>query len=155
MPLVAALAALAAGCGPPPEPPGTPDPPSPRSTAPTGPGRSVAPTGAGIPVTPTGGFSEQVATDCAGQPDAGAVLAVLASEELLGQGADAEVTEGPLCAGTWQYAVVTVPELDPLQVVTRGEPDALELVTAGTDVCSVEVRIQAPPGIRTAASCVG
>jgi hypothetical protein len=63
------------------------------------------------------------------------------------------VDTGPLCAGTWQYTVVLVPNREPLAVVTRGRPGALELVTAGTNVCSIPVRTEAPIGIRTAATC--
>ncbi|MPZ27393.1 MAG: hypothetical protein GEV12_13520 [Micromonosporaceae bacterium] len=149
-------ALLLAGCGP---PPGLDDDPR-------GPAGSGAPTtGASSPafppntaIGPSGGPglspAEGAATDCAGQPDGEEVLDLLRDEEVLGTGAEAEVVEGPLCADTWQYAVVNVPDLDPLQVVTRGEDGDLELVTAGTDVCTVEVRIQAPPGIRDAASCV-
>jgi hypothetical protein len=95
-----------------------------------------------------------VAIDCGGQPDQAELLDLLRTEGMLSGDAEAEVVTGPLCAGGWQYSVVRVPDLDPLQVVTRGEPGDLALVTAGTDVCTVEVRIQAPPGIRDAAACV-
>jgi hypothetical protein len=64
------------------------------------------------------------------------------------------VTEGPLCAGTWQYTKVSRPDAEPIDVVTRGAADALALVTAGTDACtSGEVRAAAPPGIRSALGC--
>jgi hypothetical protein len=154
-PLLAAwlVVAVLAGCGPPPEPPENPGPPPPPPTAatsaPTFPGQ---PPGTG-PGFPTGGFGDQFATDCNGQPSGDAVLALLVAEDLLGAGTDANFVTGPLCAGDWQYAVVSVPDLDPLQVVTSGDPDELELVAAGTDVCTPEVRIQAPPGIRSAAAC--
>jgi len=46
-----------------------------------------------------------------------------------------------------------VPNQDPLQVITRGLPTSLQLVTAGTDVCSVSVRATAPAGIRTVTKC--
>ncbi|MFC7764406.1 hypothetical protein ACFQY4_45335 [Catellatospora bangladeshensis] len=59
----------------------------------------------------------------------------------------------PVCAGTWQYTVVSIPDREPLQVVTKGAPAVLEVVTAGTDICTIEVRNFAPPGIRIAASC--
>jgi hypothetical protein len=42
---------------------------------------------------------------------------------------------------------------EPLQVVTQGAPNALQLVTAGTEVCSVPVRTQAPSGILMVAHC--
>jgi hypothetical protein len=150
--LTAALL-LIAGCGPPPEPPDTPPPPPPTSF--TG---SPPPTFPGVPPTggtslPSGGLGEQFAIDCDGEPSGAEVIAVLRDEGVLDANVEAEVTDGPLCAGTWQYAVVSVPDLDPLQVVTQGEPDDLALVTAGTDVCTPEVRIQAPQGIRTAAAC--
>jgi hypothetical protein len=60
---------------------------------------------------------------------------------------------GPLCAGTWQYTVLTVTGREPLQVVSRGTPQALQLVSAGTDICSVELRAAAPPGILSVAHC--
>jgi hypothetical protein len=60
---------------------------------------------------------------------------------------------GPLCAGTWQYTVLAVTGREPLQVVTKGPASALVLVTAGTDVCSVPVRTEAPAGIVSAAHC--
>jgi hypothetical protein len=59
----------------------------------------------------------------------------------------------PLCAGSWQYTVITVAGREPLRVVTKGQPAALSLVTAGTNVCTVQVRAAAPVGIRTAAAC--
>jgi hypothetical protein len=153
--LVTALAlavVLAGGCDLPPELQPTPGPlPSPSPTAtpsPTPPPPTLEPT-----PTATPGFSEQIAVDCGAQVQDGDIFAVLRSAGLLPAGALATVSHGPLCAGTWQYAVVRVPDREPLQVVTRGAPGALALVTAGTDVCTVEVRIQAPPGIRTAAAC--
>jgi hypothetical protein len=147
---------LLAACGRPPEVGESPTPQSPPATAPAT--STVNPTapGTAIPtVGPSGspGFSEDFAQPCGGEPSDGELLALLRDEGLLDQGSGAEVAEGPLCAGDWQYAVVTVPDLDPLLVVTQGEPDNLELVTAGTDVCTPEVRIQAPPGIRSAAAC--
>lgn len=150
---LAAAAAVLAGCSPPPQPAETPGPLSPppggtTSPAPTIPGQLP---GTGPPFP--SGFGDQFATDCSGEPSAGELLAVLVAEDLLGDGNDAEIVNGPLCAGDWQYAVVSVPDLDPLQVVTSGEPGDLELIAAGTDVCTPEVRIQAPPGIRTAAAC--
>ena len=63
------------------------------------------------------------------------------------------VLKDPLCAGTWQYTIFAVPQKEPLQVVTRGTPGRLSLVTAGTNVCSITVRTYAPPGIRNAALC--
>jgi hypothetical protein len=147
---------LLAACGRPPEVVESPGPPAPPASVPaTGPVDPTAP-GTGIPtVHPTSspGFSEDFAQPCGGEPSEGQLLGLLRAEGLLEQGSGAEVAEGPLCAGSWQYTVVTVPDLDPLLVVSEGEPDDLELVTAGTDVCTPKVRIQAPPGIRAAAAC--
>lgn len=152
--LATATAVLLAGCGRPPEPPDSPVPPasaSPPSGAPTAPSPIVP----GSPRSPGATFGAEVAVGCGGQPDVGAVLAVLRDADELAPETNAEVIEGPLCAGSWQYAVVSVPDLDPLLVLTRGPPDALELVTAGTEVCSPEVEVTAPPGIREVAGCVG
>jgi hypothetical protein len=153
--LVPLAAVLLAGCGPPPDPP-DPDPPPPPPATPTGtvpvsPGPAFP--GGGGPGDTSPGFGENVAVGCADEPGDGELLDLLRGEDLLGANTDANVVDGPLCAGTWQYAVVSVPNRDPLRVVTRGEPDDLELVTAGTDVCIPEVRIQAPIGIRNAAGC--
>jgi len=59
---------------------------------------------------------------------------------------------GPLCAGTWQYTELQVPDREPVQVVTVTR-DSLKLVAVGTDVCTAEVKLQAPSGITTAAGC--
>lgn len=154
--LLCAGALLLAGCDRPPELTETPDPvPPPGSGSPSGspPAFPVPPSG--LPGgAPSGGFGEGIAVDCGGEPDQDELLNLLRAEGMLDSGDEPEVVTGPLCAGGWQYAVVTVPDLDPLQVVTRGEAGDLELVTAGTDVCSVEVRIQAPAGIQDAAACV-
>ncbi|MCM0676469.1 hypothetical protein NCC78_17510, partial [Micromonospora phytophila] len=61
------------------------------------------------------------------------------------------VRTGPLCAGEWHYTVLDVTGHEELQVVTRGRPGSPRLVTAGTDVCTIEVRAAGPPGIRTLA----
>jgi hypothetical protein len=148
------LIVVLAGCGPPPEPPATPGPLPPPATGTASPGPTFPgqPPGTG-PALPSGGFGDQIAVDCNGEPGDDELLSLLVAEDLLGAGSDAEVVNGPLCAGDWQYAVVSVPDLDPLQVVSSGEPGDLELVAAGTEVCTPEVRIQAPPGIRAAAAC--
>jgi hypothetical protein len=146
-------ALLLAGCGPPPQVEPTPEGPLP------GPGTPRAPTtpasgGPGpVPPAPTPGQDEAV--DCDGSPGEDEVLAVLREADLLDADVEASLLQGPLCAGEWQYAVVSVPDRDPLQVITSGPPDELALVTAGTEVCTVEVRVHAPRGIRAAASCVG
>ncbi|QSB14956.1 hypothetical protein JQS43_00735 [Natronosporangium hydrolyticum] len=149
---------LLAGCGEPPgldddaQPPPTAPPPPPPT--PTGPGWDDLTPPPELPGSPgDGGFPDEIALGCDGRPGPAALIELLQAEGLLAASDDAEVVEGPFCSGTWQYAVIAVPDRDPLQVVTQGEPDALELVTAGTDVCTVEVRIQAPAGIAGAAAC--
>ena len=73
------------------------------------------------------------------------------STELLPTGAQVTVRVAPRCAGTWQYTVVQIPNREPLQVITEGSPTSFSLVTAGTDVCVIPVRVGAPAGIRTLA----
>lgn len=151
--LALAGAATLAGCGAPPEltrPSGAPVP-SPSVTA--TPNSPTAPTTAPVSVTPsTPGFGEYTAVDCAGRPSGSQVIGFLRrTTRLLPSGARVTVATGPLCAGTWQYTVLQVPEQEPLQVVTNGPPGALKVVTTGTDVCNVTVRATAPAGIRTIA----
>lgn len=153
--MAAALTAALAGCGAPgglaPTPEGSlPAPPT------AGPPGSVSPTTGTATPAPGGstGTGDDTAVDCGGEPDVDSILALLRAETLLPEDADVTVREGPLCAADWQYTVIAVPDRDPLQVVTSGAPDDLTLVTAGTGVCTVEVRVQAPPGIRNVASCV-
>jgi hypothetical protein len=69
-------------------------------------------------------------------------------------GARLRLTDGPYCAGEWQYSAVGLvadPGAESLLVVTRGRPAALELIEAGGEVCSDRVRDGAPPGIRVRA----
>jgi hypothetical protein len=76
----------------------------------------------------------------------------------LSPGDDLEAGEGPFCAGGWQFFTVRLgsdPDSEPLQVVTRGKPDALTVVEAGADVCSEAVERDAPAGIRTRACGTG
>lgn len=154
VPLLAGL--LAAGCGTPPELTEqrrhVPPPPSSPTTDPTPPATAGPP---GLPPPPTvgPGFPEEIAMACAGRPSGEELVALLRAEGLLPSGAEAEVVDGPYCSGSWQYVVVGVPDRDPLHLVTEGEPGDLTLVTAGTDVCTVEVRLRAPTGIRGAAAC--
>ncbi len=98
-------------------------------------------------------FPEGYAVSCAGQPSAEQVVAVLKTRGLLRSADLATPRSGPLCAGAWQYTVLAVTGREPLQVVTKGPPGALVLVTAGTDVCSVPVRTEAPAGIVAVAHC--
>jgi hypothetical protein len=159
--LLGGLLGLAA-CGTPPElrerRGGTVPPPrsTPTASVPgatptaTPPARTQAPDPAG----PTG-FSESIAVPCAGRPSGQQVLSLLRNTGgPLPGGVRVTIRTGPLCAGTWQYSVVTVPGGEPLQVVTNGPPGDLNLITAGTDVCSVPVRATAPYGIR-AIACDG
>lgn len=156
-----AVAALAgsitlAGCGRPPEVVRSP-PPVPTRSAIARPtiGPPTRPTVAAG--TRTGGatpvFDEQTARPCAGFPASDRVVALLRRTGVIPGSGTVTVTTEPQCAGTWQYTVVAVPERDPLQVVTRGAPTALELVAAGTDVCTVDVRALAPAGIRAITRC--
>jgi hypothetical protein len=114
-----------------------------------------ATTSAVPPVLPatSSGFPGDYAVPCAGRPDLQAVLAVLRSARVLPDAAAATASTGPLCSGTWQYTAVDVSGAGLLQVVTRGEPGTLQLVAAGTDICTATVRSQAPAGIRTVARC--
>lgn len=151
----AALAALTltAGCGAPPQV--SPTPSGPVTGATTPPPRTPPPglpTGTGPSGTPPG---SQLPSSCDGDPGPEQVIDLLRAEGVLSADMEATVDEGPLCADGWQYTVVVVPDRDPLQVVTTGPADRLDLVTAGTDVCTIEVRVRAPAGIRTVASCVG
>jgi hypothetical protein len=102
--------------------------------------------------SPTG-FPESYAVTCNGKPGVDRVIALLKAKGVVGGSATVTAKEGPLCAGTWQYTVLNVTGQGPLQVVTQGPPTALKLVTYGTEVCSVEVRTQAPFGIRSQAQC--
>jgi hypothetical protein len=129
-------------------------PPSPRPSADVPTGFAPPPTAAPTSASPSPFFGESFAVSCAGRPSADQVIALLRrTPSLLPRGVRASVKSGPLCAGTWQYTVVDIPDRDELQVVTRGAPTALVLVTAGTDVCNVTVRVSAPAGIRTVAHC--
>lgn len=106
------------------------------------------------PGTPTPTFAEAVAVPCGGRPTGEQVVAAIRRVPgLLPAGAAPKVSAGPLCAGQWQYTVLTLPDVEPLQVVTRGVPTALAMVTAGTNVCTIEVTAGAPPGILSAARC--
>ncbi|MFV2127732.1 hypothetical protein ACFHWS_24850 [Micromonospora sp. LOL_013] len=137
----AAPAPALTGTSPPTAPPGTPTPTpaNPPSATP-----SSSPTADGFPVA--------VAVDCAGRPTAAQVVALLRrTDGLLPAGAQVSVPVAPRCAGSWQYTVVQIPSREPLQVVTEGSPTSFTLVTAGTDVCVIPVRVVAPAGIRTLA----
>ncbi|NUO61480.1 MAG: hypothetical protein HOV71_05225 [Hamadaea sp.] len=155
-PLVLATAAaavlLAAGCGKPPDlrEQGVPVP-SPsvvvETTRPPLPQASATPSTA-----PT--FSESYYVACLGNPSGDQVVATLrAKTRLLPKTGTVAVTTGPLCSGAWQYTIVQAPGKDALVVVTKGAPAALQIVTAGSDVCTITVRTQAPAGLLAAARC--
>ena len=105
------------------------------------------------PATSASGFSEAVAVACNGKPTGSQVVSLLRRQGVLTAQQQATVTAGPLCAGTWQYTVVSVAGADPMDVVTRGAPTALTLVTAGTNPCTTKVKVEAPSGIRSALRC--
>lgn len=150
--LAVALLAVLAGCDAPPGLNESTLGPSPSPTGlPTG-GTAALPPG-GSPTLPPGptpaGQSGQAAAPCTAGPSAKQLLTFLrGSHGLLPQGVTATVRTGPLCADGWQYSQVDVTGHESLQVVTRGEPGALTLVTAGTDVCTIAVRVTAPEGVR-------
>ncbi|MET8355982.1 hypothetical protein [Micromonospora sp. NPDC005171] len=154
-----AVAALA-GCGAPPglgEPTGvpthsaTPTTPVP-STAPTTPPATTPSLGTVTP-TPDAGL---VATACRNGPTGQRVLQLLRGQAgVLPANVRVQVRNGPLCAADWQFTVLAVTGHEELQVVTRGEPSSPVLVTAGTDVCTIEVRATSPAGIRTLACDAG
>ncbi|MEV1107256.1 hypothetical protein AB0I95_01240 [Micromonospora sp. NPDC049751] len=147
------------GCGAPPElrdPTGVPTGAgSPRPSGPTGVATgtpSTAPTApppATHAATPEPGL---VATTCRNGPTGQRVVQLLQGRaSVLPDNVRVRVRTGPLCAGDWQYTVLEVTGHEELQVVTQGGPTALQLVTAGTDVCTIEVRATGPAGIRTLA----
>ncbi len=155
--LLAVLAGMLAGCGTPPElrqpatlpSVGTPGPTPSASAPPTGLATPPTPPAAGPPTTPA---ADLVAGPCPDGPSVDRVVALLRGPAgVLSRSVAVRAGEGPLCAGDWQYTVLRVTGHEELQVVTRGRPGDLELVTAGTDVCTIEVRVAGPPGIRALA----
>ncbi|WP_435821125.1 hypothetical protein [Micromonospora lupini] len=163
LPLAGVLLALLAigaltGCGAPPElhdPAGAPS----GVSTPTAPGPTGVPTGtpSAAPSTPVSTPSATrdpglVATACRNGPTGQRVVQLLRGRaSVLPDNVRVRVRTGPLCAADWQYTVLEVTGHEELQVVTRGRPTAPELVTAGTDVCTIEVRATGPAGIRTLA----
>ncbi|MET7707134.1 hypothetical protein [Micromonospora sp. NPDC005413] len=150
------------GCGSPPElrePTGLPS----HTAAPTTPGTptgapSTAPSTAPtippvVTATPDAGL---VATACRNGPTGQRVVQLLRGRAgVLPANVRVQVHTGPLCAADWQYTVLEVTGHEELQVVTRGQPTAPTLVTAGTDVCTIEVRATGPAGIRALACDAG
>jgi hypothetical protein len=144
---------LAAGCGKPPDlrEQGVPVPSPTAVPATSGPTLPVA-----TATTPTvaSTFSETYYVACLGNPSGDQVIATLrAKTKLLPKTGTVTVTTGPLCSGTWQYTIVQAPAREPLVVVTKGPATALQIVTAGSDVCTIPVRTQAPAGLLAAARC--
>jgi hypothetical protein len=87
---------------------------------------------------------------CGGRPSAAQIVTLLKRRGLLPSSYRERVTVGPMCAGTWQWTVLETSN-GPLQAVSELSDNTLRLITAGTDVCSIEVRAGAPAGIRAAA----
>ena len=114
--------------------PTTTAPTTPATTSPTTPGSLPAPR-------------------CGSGPTKAQVLAVVKGRPGV-PAADLKVIDGPFCSGKWQFTIVQIAEADadspaePLLVVTTGKPATLRVIEAGTDVCSVKVRTEAPAGIR-------
>ncbi|WBB78389.1 hypothetical protein O7606_19460 [Micromonospora sp. WMMD882] len=144
------------GCGAPPElrhrsagastpPAATPTPGGTASPTPTPP--ALPPT-----LPPSAPSPGATAVPCRDGPSGERVVRLVrgAAGVLPGSGR-VTVRTGPLCADDWHYTVLAVSGYEDLTVVTRGRPTSPKLVTAGTDVCTIEVRTGAPSGIRTLA----
>jgi hypothetical protein len=151
---VVTAALLTAACGAPPGvaargvdvPEPSSKPPQPTTGLPPGYTPRAIPSSTPMP-TP---FPEYTAVDCAGRPTKDQVIAVVKRETNINP---SDAIAAPLCAGTWQYTVLSVPGRDPVQVLTRSGESGLVLVAAGTDVCSLDIQHQAPSGIFAAANC--
>ncbi len=99
-------------------------------------------------------FSEAYVSQCNGRPSGDQVIAaVRRARPSLPAGSGITVKTGPLCAGVWQYTVLTVTGSEPLQIMSKGSPAALTVVTVGTDPCTVEVKATAPPALLNTANC--
>ena len=99
-------------------------------------------------------FSEAYVSQCNGRPTGEQVIAaVRRARPSLPAGSGITVKTGPLCAGVWQYTVLTVTGSEPLQVMSKGAPATLSVVTVGTDPCTVEVKATAPPALLSTANC--
>jgi hypothetical protein len=108
------------------------------------------------PVTPTTTrpAGPSPAPRCKNGPTAQQVLTVVKGRPGVPQ-EELKVVEGPYCSGTWQFSIVQIAGADDddeaLLVVTNGPPATIKVVEAGTDVCSVKVQNESPPGIRVRA----
>jgi hypothetical protein len=99
-------------------------------------------------------FSEAYVSQCNGRPSGDQVIAaVRKARPNLPAGSGLAVKSGPLCAGIWQYTVLTVTGSEPLQIMSKGAPATLTVVTVGTDPCTVEVKATAPPALLSTANC--
>ncbi|WP_034591514.1 hypothetical protein [Hamadaea tsunoensis] len=163
--LTALVAAALAGCGMPPDmkengrPIPSPQPVVSATGLPpvlvsTPPSASASPLPSGSAPGTGPSFSEAYYVNCLGQPSGDQVIATIrAKTRLLPKTGAVLTTTGPLCSGGWQYTIVQATGKDPLVVVTKGLPTALTIVTAGSDVCTISVRTQAPAGLLAAANC--
>ena len=91
---------------------------------------------------------------CTAGPTGEQILAVVRGRSGVPADQELKINDGPFCAGEWQFATVGLvsdANSEPLLAVTRGRPESLQLVEAGTDVCSDVVERDAPPGIRVLA----
>jgi hypothetical protein len=89
------------------------------------------------------------------QPTAAQMLALIKGKKGIPK-ETLKVFDGPYCAQDWSFALVGVAgkaqaKQDPLFVVAVGPGSALQLVTAGSDVCNDPVQKDAPAGIRVLA----
>ncbi|MEV4714603.1 hypothetical protein [Micromonospora sp. NPDC049374] len=153
---VAVLTVLAGGCGAPPEVRDSGGLPTLAPTrAPSSPTSSATPSFGALPgAGPTTPSSDPglVALACPGEPSAKRIIELVRGRRgLLPGSARVSVRNGPLCAADWHLTTLDVAGYEPLQVVTRDRAGTLRLVTAGTDVCTAEVRVASPPGIQTLA----
>lgn len=153
------LTTLAGACGTPPDlrSRGNPVPvpsPAPTSSAKFPPGYTPEPTvstSRGASPSPSlSPFSEFVTVPCGARVTADQVISLVRNSQTKLRPTRANT--GPLCAGTWQYTELQVLEGDPVQAITVSR-ESLKLVAVGTDVCTAEVKLQAPSAIRTAADC--
>lgn len=159
--VVLALAVVVAtsttsGCGTPPELRAVEPSPSTQTTpaTPSNPPTTVAaPSPPELP-SPTAD-STPVAVRCPAGPSGQRVTDLVRGQDLLPGDAQVQVRTGPLCADDWHYTLLDIAGYEPLQVVSRGAGAAPRLVTAGTDVCTAEVRVTAPVGIRALACDTG
>ena len=99
------------------------------------------------------GFPEGRLSACNGKPSGQEVLAAVRRTRTDFPATGVTVQQQPKCAGVWQYTVLAVAGSEPQQVVTKGAPTALTVVTVGTDPCTIEVVAQAPAALLKEADC--